>query len=226
MARPCGEAEPASAECLSEPGDPLRRADDPPGFGRAAGETSHDAVAEALIEEEVISPRAEEETIAHTSRKSAGALPVDEVDLRILEIVGKDGRVSVAALAEKVGISRANAYARMERLRDAGVIEGFAARVNAERVGLGLTALIFLKVNSPAREELSGPIRDLPGIEYCAFITGEHDVVLIARAPDVATLRERIMVPLTAHAVVRSTHTVMVLDEILHRPFVLPRQNV
>ena len=155
----------------------------------------------------------------------AGGVAVEDIDLRILQILSDDGRISVASLAERVGISRANAYARIERMREAGIIDGFAARINTERVGLGLTALIFLDVRSPARDELNGPIRDLPGVEYCAFITGEHDVVLLVRAPDVATLREKIMVPLYAQPAVRSTHTVMVLDEVIHRPYVLPNEH-
>lgn len=80
----------------------------------------------------------------------------------------------------------------------------------------------MLKVRSPARDVLRGPLSEIPGIEYAAFVTGEHDVVMLVRAPDVATLREKIMGPVIAQPVVRSTHTVLVLDEIIDRPFVLP----
>lgn len=153
------------------------------------------------------------------SRRSA---VVDDIDLRILGLLREDGRASVAAIAQAVGISRANAYARLERMRSAGVIEGFSARVRPDALGLGVTAIIFLDVRSPARESLSGPLREIPGIEYAAFVTGEHDVVVVVRAPDVTDLRERIMVPLYQQPAVRSTHTVIVLDEIVHRPFVMP----
>jgi len=158
---------------------------------------------------------------APRARRSAG-VSVDDIDMRMLELLRDDGRLSVAALAQSIGVSRANAYARLDRLRAEGIVDGFAARVDPERLGLGLTALIFLDVRSPARESLSGPLKEIPGIEYCAFITGEHDVVLLVRAPDVTALREKTMVPLYQQPAVRSTHTVIVLDEIVRRPYVLP----
>jgi DNA-binding Lrp family transcriptional regulator len=156
-------------------------------------------------------------------RDGGGAgVAVDATDLKILELLRDDGRISVAALGSAVGVSRANAYARLERLRTSGVVEGFTARVKEEKLGLGLTALIWLKVRSPAREELSGPLREIPGICYAAFVTGEYDVVVLVRAANVTTLRENIMAALMRQPSVRSTHTVLVLDEVVRRPFVLP----
>lgn len=147
---------------------------------------------------------------------------LDRIDLEILRILRDDGRVSVPILGERTGISRANAYARLERLRADGVITGFSARVSARKTGNGLTAFIFLKVKSPARDALAGPIRAIAGIEYCAFVTGDHDVVIKARVPDVETLRDQIMVKLYEQAAVTATHTVFVLDEVVDRPYVLP----
>lgn len=146
----------------------------------------------------------------------------DAVDLQILSTLREDGRISMASLAASVGVSRANAYARMERLRSDGVIEGFSARVDSEHLGLGVTAVSFMKVRQPARELLTEPLRTLPGIEYAAFVTGEHDVMVMMRAPDVHTLRDDIMAPLSREASVRSLNTILVLDEIVHRPYVLP----
>ena len=158
-------------------------------------------------------------------RKGDGSVAIDDIDLRILELLHGDGRLSVAALASEAGISRANAYARLERLRTAGVIEGFSARVNHEKLGLGVTAIILLTVRSPARDALVPFLRTLPGVEFAGFVTGEHDVALLVRAPGVTALREQILSPLTREATVRSSHTVLVLDEVVNNPFVLPLPN-
>lgn len=154
------------------------------------------------------------------SRAPAGA--VDAVDLKMLVELRDDARISIAALAQAVGVSRANAYARLERLRSDGVITGFSASVNSERLGLDVTAVSFLKVKQPAREKLAGPLRAIPGIEYAAHVTGEHDVMVVMRAPDVQTLRDDVMTRLYAESPVQSLHTILVLDEIVHRPYVLP----
>jgi len=65
---------------------------------------------------------------------------IDDTDLAIIHALRVDGRLSVRALAEQVHISRANAYARLERLRHDGVITGFTALVAPEHLGLGTSA--------------------------------------------------------------------------------------
>lgn len=154
-----------------------------------------------------------------------GQVSVDEVDLSMLEILREDGRISIAALAEAVGISRANAYARLERLRTEGVIEGFSARINYRKIGLGTSAITFMKVRQPAREALAKHMADLPGVEYAAHVTGEHDVIVLMRAPDVDTMRDDIMAKLYDAPPVKSLHTIFVLDEVVHRSYVLPPKD-
>lgn len=63
---------------------------------------------------------------------------LDEIDRRLIKELVKDGRVSMLALAQRLHVSRTHVYARVERLEKAGVIEGFAARINLERAGLRL----------------------------------------------------------------------------------------
>ena len=57
-----------------------------------------------------------------------------------------DGRASIRSVAERVHVSRANAYARINRLIDDGVIRGFSALVDQERAGQGASAYITLKI--------------------------------------------------------------------------------
>ena len=79
----------------------------------------------------------------HTGRSAA---PLDETAYRILDVLRDNGRVSIAALADKVGISRANAYTRVESLVHDGVITGFSARVDQAKAGLSIGALVFVTV--------------------------------------------------------------------------------
>ena len=147
---------------------------------------------------------------------------IDPTDLRLLEVLRDDGRISIAALAAAIGVSRANAYTRLERLREDGVIKGFTVRIDHEKIGLDVTAISFLKVRQPARQVLSEPLRRIPGIEYAAFVTGEQDVIVKMRAPDVRTLRDETMSRLSEEQPVQGLNTILVLDEIVDRPFVLP----
>ena len=130
--------------------------------------------------------------------------------------------MSVATLAERARVSRAGAYARLERLRSDGVIEGFVPRVNAARIGLGITAIVLISDRQPSWRNLRERLAQMPEVEYCALTTGEYDALIIVRVPDIETLRDVILERLQSIADVRATLTTFVLDEVVRRPFVLP----
>ena len=157
------------------------------------------------------------------SRQQVAPLPLDAVDRRILEILADDGRISVAALAERVGISRAATYTRLDSLRESGVIEGYSVRVNPARTGIGVTALILISGRQPAWRSLRRRLLSMPEIEYCAFTTGEYDALLLVRVHNVETLRDVVLERLQASEEIRATQTIFVLEELVRRPLVLPQ---
>jgi Lrp/AsnC family transcriptional regulator, leucine-responsive regulatory protein len=158
-----------------------------------------------------------------TRRQNAASQALDPVDRRILEALAEDGRISVAALAERVGVSRAAAYTRLDNLRESGVIEGYSVRVNPARVGLGVTALVLISGRQPAWRSLRRRLVSMPEVEYCAFTTGEYDALLVVRVRDVETLRDVVLERLQASEEIRATQTIFVLEELVKRPLVLPQ---
>lgn len=157
------------------------------------------------------------------SRPQSAAPPLDATDRRLLEALAADGRMSVAALAERAGISRAATYARLDNLREAGVIEGYSVRVNPARAGLGVTAIVLISGRQPAWRSLRRRLVSMPEIEYCAFTTGEYDALVLVRVPDVETLRDVVLERLQASEEIRATQTIFVLEELVKRPLVLPQ---
>jgi DNA-binding Lrp family transcriptional regulator len=124
--------------------------------------------------------------------------PLDDIDRRIVGALVADGRLSVNGLASEVGVSRATAYARLDRLRSDGVITGFTATVDPAKVGHGIAALILVNVEQnewrAARDELL-------------------DLLAIVRVPTIEALRDVVLDHLHGATHVRSTQTVFVLDE-------------
>lgn len=156
---------------------------------------------------------------------TASPAEMDATDRAILRLLRDDGRVPVADLARAVHVSRANAYTRLERLRAAGVLQGFSARVDPARAGLGLCAVVLLALvprAQPRWRELREQLVAMPEIEYAALVTGEADVLLMVRAADMDALRAFLLERVQAMESVRSTRTLFVLEELLHRPYVLP----
>jgi DNA-binding Lrp family transcriptional regulator len=139
--------------------------------------------------------------------------PVDETDRRLVDLLSVDGRLPVSELALRAGISRANAYHRLARLRDSGVIRSFTVRIDPRRLGLHVTALVIVTGEQRSWRELRSELRELPGVEYVALTAGGFDFVLLVRVPDVETLRDVVLEGLQGMRGVRSTQTMFVLDE-------------
>jgi DNA-binding Lrp family transcriptional regulator len=138
---------------------------------------------------------------------------LDPVDRRIVEELLADGRLSFRDLAARVHVSRANAYARVARLRDDGVLRGFTALVDPDACGLGLAALILVTLDQGAWRTASERLDSLPGVVYRALTTGEFDCVVLVRVADVHMLRDVVLEELQSIPEVRNTETIFVLEE-------------
>jgi DNA-binding Lrp family transcriptional regulator len=138
---------------------------------------------------------------------------VDSVDRQILDALAVDGRMSIRAVAERVHISRANAYARVERLRSSGVILGFRAEVSPEAVGLRTSAYVTLNLHQTEWRTVRQRLLQVPGVVHVALVGGEFDVVLLVRARDNADLRRVVLDEVQAIEGVTSTRTLLIFDE-------------
>ncbi|MFF1715540.1 Lrp/AsnC family transcriptional regulator [Streptomyces sp. NPDC058268] len=154
------------------------------------------------------------------SPKTPDALPttrtapcVDQVDRAILKELQRNSRISVRALAESVHISRASAYARIERMLSEQTIQGFTARIDPARIGLGTTAYVTLAIDQSAWRTLCERLREVSYVEHFALVGAEHDVMALVRAPDNTALRDVVLSEIQRLPGVRSTRTWLVFEE-------------
>lgn len=140
--------------------------------------------------------------------------PLDDIDRRIMLELTKDGRMSVTALAETVHVSRANAYARINRLTADGVITRFTAVADPEKSGLTASAYVTLKVRQDSWRELRDELRAVPEVHHIALVGGEFDVILLVRAKDNADLRRVIFNVLQPIAGVIDTRTLLIFEDV------------
>ncbi|MDX3737209.1 Lrp/AsnC family transcriptional regulator [Streptomyces sp. ID01-15D] len=139
--------------------------------------------------------------------------PLDAVDRDILRILQTDGRASIRSVAERVHVSRANAYARINRLVEDGVIRGFGARVDHERAGQGASAYITLKIVQNSWRTVREQLQALPGATHIALVSGDFDVLLLVHTPDNRALRELVLTRIQSIPEVLSTRTLLVFEE-------------
>jgi len=143
---------------------------------------------------------------------------IDDVDRALIEALIGDGRISLTDLADRVNVSRSTVHARMQRLRDDEVISGFTATVDPAVLGFGVAALVFLDVEQHDWRSLRDELMELPGVEYLAMCAGRFDMVMVVRAESIASLRDVLLERIQRMPDVRSTETVLILDEIRRSP--------
>lgn len=125
---------------------------------------------------------------------------LDPVDARILDLIQADASLSVAEIAETVGLSPSPCWRRIKRLEDAGVIRRRVTLLDAEQLGLGFEVYAIVKLSLPTKENLDAfetAVARWPEVIACATITGREDYVLRVVTRDIHTfdtfLRERLL---------------------------------
>ncbi|GEB50682.1 hypothetical protein SCA03_32330 [Streptomyces cacaoi] len=141
------------------------------------------------------------------------ARPLDAIDRDILRLLRADGRASIRSVAERVHVSRGNAYARINRLIEDGVIRGFSARVDQERAGHGTIAYITLKIIQDSWRTVREQLQELPGAAHLALVSGDFDVLLLVHTQDNRALRDLVLTRIQSIPEVVSTRTLLVFEE-------------
>ncbi|MEO3789792.1 Lrp/AsnC family transcriptional regulator [Nonomuraea sp. B10E15] len=103
---------------------------------------------------------------------------LDETDMRILEALQRDGRASYAELARIVSMSASAVTERVRRLEETGVISGYSAVVDPERLGLGILAFVRLRYPTGNYRPFHDLIATTPEIMEAHHVTGEDCFVL------------------------------------------------
>lgn len=138
---------------------------------------------------------------------------LDPIHLAMLARLREDGRLSVSALAEEVGISRANAHTRLEALQESGVIRRFTVDLDPAGIAKPLAALVFVSLHQTQWADFRSRLRDLPGLQYFAVTTGQFDGMLLVRASDVSAVHHLVVSVIAHWPSVRATETVFLMDE-------------
>jgi DNA-binding Lrp family transcriptional regulator len=138
---------------------------------------------------------------------------IDDTDRRILDALAADARMSVRDLATRLHLSRANAYARLKRLQDTGVLRGFTTVVDHAALGLGLPAYVHVRVKQNSWKRFKDRVLALPEAVHVALLAGDFDVTLLVRCRDAQHLRTLVLEQIQAMPEVLSTQTVLVFEE-------------
>lgn len=107
---------------------------------------------------------------------------LDKIDLKILQVLQENGRLTNVELSERVALSPSPCLRRLKQLEDAGVIQRYAALLSPTAIELGLQAFIRVTLNKAGggREKFDDAVQAWPEILSCFALTGETDYMLHA----------------------------------------------
>jgi DNA-binding Lrp family transcriptional regulator len=143
--------------------------------------------------------------------------PVDDLDARIVAALQKNGRASYAVIGDEVGLSAPAVKRRVDRLRTAGAIIGFSARVDPAAMGWTTEAYVELFCGGrTSPDEIAAAVRRYPEVVDACTVTGEADALLHIRAADVRHF-EGVMERIRAEPFVVRTRSVIVLSRLVDR---------
>lgn len=117
---------------------------------------------------------------------------LDRFDTAILEVLAKDGRISLTELATRIGLSKSPTQARLRRLESSGVILGYRAMLDPIRLGLDHVAFVEVKLRDTREAALrafNAAIVKIPEIEQAHMIASHFDYLLKVRTPNMARYR-------------------------------------
>ncbi len=112
---------------------------------------------------------------------------VDDLDRAIVKFLQQDGRMASAEIARRLGVAERTVRARIDRLIADDVIS-LVARVQPATVGYGVTADVFLEVESGRIQEVARTIAARPEVGYVGLTTGDRDISIQIFAPSVEAL--------------------------------------
>ena len=144
----------------------------------------------------------------------------DRIDLAILDHLQQDARATTLELSEKVGLSPSPCHRRQRILEQQGVIRGYVALLDQERVGLPVSVFVFVELASQTEEMFNAferAVADVPEIMECYVMSGTNDYLLRVVASDLASYEAFLRATLMRFPGVRNIRSTFALRRVVYR---------
>ena len=143
---------------------------------------------------------------------------MDEYDRKILSVLSVEGRISMTALGERVGLSKTPVTARVKRLEEEGVITGYRATLSSSKLGVEHIAFLEVKLSDTREKALDAfnqAVRAVPEVEACHMIAGGFDYLIKVRTSDIFAYRQVLGEQLSRLPNVASTSTYISMQSVV-----------
>jgi DNA-binding Lrp family transcriptional regulator len=148
---------------------------------------------------------------------NAPKVRLDRTDRKILEALQEDARLSSAELAERVSLTTSPCWRRVKRLEEEGVITGYQAKVDPERLGYQVTAFVYISLDLKGAKHLQAferAVMGIPQVLACHRISGRYDHQLVVVAEDLQAYGTFAEANINSLPYIKEIYTSFVLREV------------
>lgn len=141
---------------------------------------------------------------------------LDRIDIALVAALQKDGRASNKELAASVGLAPSTTHGRLRRLLEGGVVRGIHAEVDHEALGIGLEAMVFIRLRQHTREGVADAweqLGALPEVIAAWYVGGDDDILLHVAARDTQHLRDVVLGGLGERADIERIRTELIFSQ-------------
>ncbi|MEH6405112.1 MAG: Lrp/AsnC ligand binding domain-containing protein [Sneathiella sp.] len=145
---------------------------------------------------------------------------MDKFDKKILNEIQHHGRITMTELASRTGLTKTPCIDRLRKLEKQGIISGYGAHLNPEKLDAGHIAFVQVSLNDTttiALQEFNLAIKKVPQIQSCHMIAGNFDYLLKVRTKDVTEYRHFLGTTLAQLPKVQHTSTFIVMESVTDR---------
>lgn len=142
---------------------------------------------------------------------------LDDFDLRIIDVLSADGRISLVDLASRVGLSKTPTAARLRRLESLGVIRGYRALIDPIRLGRDHVAFVEVRLSDTREAALAAfnaAVADIAEVEEAHMIAGAFDYLLKVRSTSMAAYRHVLAEKISSLPHVAHTSTYVAMEAV------------
>lgn len=142
---------------------------------------------------------------------------LDAVDLKILDEIQKDARMSIVELARRVNLTKTPCAERLKRLEKTGAIMGYHGRINPEALDVAHLTYVEVQLKSTTADALADfnrAVMKAKEIQSCHMVAGGFDYLLKVRTSDIKGYRETLGQVISRLPHVQQTHTYVVMEEV------------
>lgn len=142
---------------------------------------------------------------------------LDAIDIKILKELQQDGRITNVELAERVGISAPPCLRRVRKLEEAGIIEGYHALLNGQKLGFDLTAFCMVGLRRQSDADLKGfasRVQQWPLVREAWMVNGDSDFLLRCTAENLTKFQDFVIEVLTADEHVDTVRTMLTIRQV------------